>query len=153
MVISKKVKLSGQVKGLVSNLKGRNIEIEYDENTKFRGNFDMEGLPEVDETFITLDIKSLTSNKTELDSIQLPPYDSLHYLQTPDNFAQLGLIEYKGNFTGFINDFVSYGTIQTAIGKVRTDLSLKEDQNINDYRYTGGLALGGFHLGRILFHQ
>ncbi|MBX7053143.1 MAG: translocation/assembly module TamB domain-containing protein [Flavobacteriales bacterium] len=144
----KKVKLTGQVKGLVSNLKGRNIEIEYDENTRFKGNFDMEGLPEIDETFISLDIKSLTSNKTELDRIQLPPYDSLHYLQTPENFAYLGSIEYKGNFTGFINDFVSYGTIHTAIGKVRTDLSLKEDPSIRDYRYTGGLALEQFNLGK-----
>lgn len=144
----KKVKLSGQIKGRVSNLKGRNIEIVYDENTRFRGNFDMEGLPEIDETFISLDIKSLTSNKKELDQIQLPPYDSLHYLHTPENFAYLGNIEYKGNFTGFINDFVSYGTINTSIGKVRTDLSLKEDPSIKDYRFTGGLALEQFNLGK-----
>lgn len=145
---NKVIDLTGNIRGTVANLKGRNIQIVLDENSSFRGNFDTEGLPKMDETFITLDIKSLTTNKTELDRIQLPPYDSLHYLTTPDNFTQLGQITYKGNFTGFINDFVSYGTISTAIGLVSTDLSLKEDSSINDYRFKGNLALKNFHLGK-----
>ena len=95
-----------------------------------------------------MDIKSLTTNKTELDRIQLPPYDSLHYVKTPTNFAQLGQITYKGNFTGFINDFVSFGTIQTAIGNVSTDISLKEIPAMDDYNYTGALGLNNFDLGK-----
>ncbi len=144
----KVIDLTGNIRGTVANLKGRNINITLDENTSFHGNFDMEGLPEINETFITLDIKSLSTNKKELDKIQLPPYDSLHYLTTPENFAELGQITYKGNFTGFINDFVSYGKITTAIGSISTDLSLKEDPAIKDYRYTGNLALQNFHLGK-----
>ena len=145
---NKVVTLSGKMKGTVSNLKGRDINITLDENTHFRGNFDFEGLPEIDQTFISMDIKSLTTNKTELDRIQLPPYDSLHYVKTPTNFAQLGQITYKGNFTGFINDFVSFGTIQTAIGNVSTDISLKEIPEIDDYNYTGALGLSNFDLGK-----
>jgi hypothetical protein len=119
-----------------------------DENTHFIGNFDMEGLPEIDQTFISMDINELTSNKRELERIQLPPYDSLHYLKVPDNFAQLGQITYKGNFTGFINDFVSYGRITTAIGNINTDLSLKEIPSLNDYAYTGKLGTTNFDLGK-----
>lgn len=144
----KKVNLSGQFKGTVANLKGRNVHIHLDENTRFIGNFDMEGLPEIDQTFISMDIKELTSNKQELERIQLPPYDSLHYLKVPDNFAQLGQITYKGNFTGFINDFVSYGRITTAIGNINTDLSLKEVPSLNDYAYIGKLGTINFDLGK-----
>src|SRR5690606_21637946 len=106
------------------------------------------GLPEIDQTFISMDIKVLTSNKIELERIQLPPYDSIHYLQVPDNFAQLGQITYKRNFTGFINDFVSYGRIYTAIGSINTDLSLKENPKTNDYSYTGKLGTSNFDLGK-----
>jgi hypothetical protein len=147
------VTLSGHVRGTVANLKGRDIEISLNKNTRFRGNFEMEGLPEIDQTFITMDIKELTSNKHELDQIQLPPFDSLHYVKTPNNFSTLGQITYKGNFTGFISDFVSYGAISTAIGKVRTDISLKEDASINDYRYTGGLSMEQFDLGKFYSSQ
>jgi hypothetical protein len=142
------VTLSGNVRGTVASLKGRDIEISLNENTRFKGNFEMEGLPEIDQTFISLDIKELTSNKSELDQIQIPPFDTLKYLKTPNNFSTLGQMTYKGNFTGFINDFVSYGAISTAIGKVRTDISLKEDTIINDYRYNGGLSLERFDLGK-----
>ncbi len=145
------VSLKGNVRGTIANLKGRDLEISLNENTRFRGNIEMEGLPEIDQTFISMDIKELTSNKSELDQIQLPPFDSLHYLKTPNNFGALGQITYKGNFTGFINDLVSYGTITTAIGNVRTDISLKEDAAINDYLYTGGLTLVAFDLGK--FYQ
>jgi hypothetical protein len=143
-----KVTLNGNIRGTIANLKGRDIKISLNENTRFRGNFEMEGLPEIDQTFISMDIKELTSNKSDLDRIQLPPFDSLHYLETPNNFNKLGQITYQGNFTGFINDLVSYGTITTAIGKVRTDISLKEDATISDYRYTGGLSLEEFDLGK-----
>lgn len=145
---SKSVNISGKFRGKVANLKGRNVNITIDENTRFVGNFDMEGLPEIDQTFISMDIKELTSNKIELERIQLPPYDSIHYLKVPDNFAQLGQITYKGNFTGFINDFVSYGKINTAIGSINTDLSLKEDEKLGDYTYTGKLGTTNFDLGK-----
>ena len=144
----KVIEVSGRIKGTVSDLKGRKIDIRLDDHTSFRGNFDMEGLPEIDETFISMDIDELTTNKTELDRLQLPPYDSLHYLHTPANYAQLGQITYRGNFTGFINDFVSYGSITTAIGVLKTDLSLKEDTLIDDYRFTGKLGMVGFDLGK-----
>lgn len=147
------VTLSGNVRGTVASLKGRDIEISLNKNTRFKGNFEMEGLPEIDQTFISMDIKELTSNKRELDQIQIPPFDTLHYLKTPNNFGTLGQMTYKGNFTGFINDFVSYGTISTAIGNVRTDISLKEDTTINDYRYNGGLSLEGFNLGKFYDSQ
>jgi len=144
----KVVNLAGEFRGTVSNLKGRDVQIHLDENTRFIGNFDMEGLPEIDQTFIFLDIKELTSNKIELERIQLPPYDTLQYLKVPDNFAQLGQITYKGNFTGFINDFVSYGKIYTAIGTNNTDLSLKENPKTDDYSYTGKLGTTNFDLGK-----
>ncbi len=144
----KAVTISGQFRGTVSNLKGRNVHINLDENTRFSGNFDMEGLPEIDQTFISMDIKELTSNKQELERIQLPPYDTVQYLKVPDNFAQLGQITYKGNFTGFINDFVSYGKIYTAIGIINTDLSLKEDPKMDDYSYKGKLGTTNFDLGK-----
>lgn len=145
---NKRVNLSGNFKGTVANLKGKDVVITVDKNTRFSGNFEMEGLPDIDNTFITMNINELTSNKTELERIQLPPYTSTQYIQLPDNFEQLGQITYKGNFTGFINNFVSYGNIYTAIGSISTDLTLKKEVAIDDYSYYGQLGTENFNLGK-----
>ena len=144
----KSIRIDGQFKGTVANLRGKQIRIEFDEHTSFEGSFHMEGLPLIEETFIDLDIERLTTNQQELDRIQLPPFNTYHVLKTPSNIGVLGQINYSGNFTGFINDFVSRGKIETAIGNVITDITLKEDPRIKDYIYSGNLVTNRFDLGR-----
>jgi hypothetical protein len=144
----KTIRVDGQFKGTVANLRGKQLRIEFDENTSFEGSFHMEGLPLIDETFIDLDIVRLTTNQTELDRIQIPPFNEFKILKTPSNIGILGQINYSGNFTGFINDFVSKGKIETAIGDVITDITIKEDPRINDYIYSGNLVTSQFNLGK-----
>ena len=139
--------IDGKVKGTVDNLKGRNLTLLFNETSRFVGNIDMEGLPYIDQTFINLDIDELTTNKRELEQIPLPPFDGRTFVQVPDNIGMLGQITYRGDFTGFLSDFVTYGTVQTAIGSIKTDISLKEDKTINDYRYSGSVHLQQFNLG------
>lgn len=151
--VNKKIILTGNVKGTVDALKGKKVEIQFDENSFFKGDFDMDGLPNIDETFISLDIKELTSNKTELERIPLPPFTSSRKLETPANFAVLGQMKYSGNFTGFINDFVSFGVLSTAIGSVSSDMSFREIPNQNDYEYSGNLGMAEFDLSKFYNDQ
>lgn len=146
--LNKRIEISGKVRGTVASLKGKDIRIDFDENSYFDGDFSMDGLPYINETFISLDINRLTSNKYELEQIPLPPFDTLQYLKTPENFATLGQINFSGNFTGFINDFVAYGNLSTEIGEVSSDISLRFDSIANDYFYKGNLATTAFNLGQ-----
>jgi len=79
------VMITGQVSGTVAALKGRKLELQFNENSRFKGNFEMEGLPEIDQTFINLDIDELTTNKQELEKIPLPPFDGKTFVQLPNN--------------------------------------------------------------------
>jgi hypothetical protein len=117
------VVINGTVKGTVANLKARNLELEFNDHSRFKGNIDMEGLPDIDQTYIQLDIDELTTNKEELEEIPLPPFDGSTFVELPDNIAYLGQITYSGDFTGFISDFVTYGNVTTAIGNVRADIT------------------------------
>lgn len=142
------IAISGKVSGTVERLKGKNLRIDFDENTYFRGDFDMDGLPNIDETFISLNIRELTSNKRELEKLQVPPFKDRIFLETPDNFSILGQMYFDGNFTGFINDFVAFGALHTAIGNVEGDVSFKEEASINDYVYQGNVKTDEFDLGK-----
>lgn len=146
--INKEIYISGNIKGKVSKLRGKNIEIKFDRNSYFRGDFSMDGLPNMDQTFIDLDIDDLTTNKKELERLPIPPFDSGEKLQLQDNISALGQVHFKGKFTGFLNDFVAYGSFDTEIGTITSDLALRKDSELNDYVYSGSLGSKSFDLGK-----
>lgn len=148
--IQKSVVVSGKFKGKVSNLKGKDIYLKFDTNSWFRGGFHMDGLPEIDETFITCDVTELISNKAELERIPLPPFAEGKTLDVPENLSTLGSMRFTGNFTGFINDFVAFGNLNTDIGSIQSDIALKEDPKLGDYIYVGTFGADRFDLGKFV---
>lgn len=148
--LDKTIDMSGHVKGKIAQLKGKDIYVKWDTHSFFRGDISLDGLPEIDQTFIELDVQELSSNKLEIDRLPLPPFDSIpqRFVHSPPNFAPLGQISFSGNFTGFINDFVAYGMLRTALGNLKSDIALREVQETGDYVYTGNLHPSAFHFGK-----
>ncbi len=144
--LNKIVELDGQVKGSVSRMRGKDITLKWDDNSSFEGDFRLEGLPDFEQTFITLDLKRFTTNKAELDRFPLPPFEDGITLQTPENFSKLGQIEFSGNFTGFIYEFVAYGRLDTRIGRINSDISIR--QVGSSFAYSGDLNTEHFDLGK-----
>ncbi|MFT5185585.1 MAG: hypothetical protein ACI84C_002733, partial [Flavobacteriales bacterium] len=146
--IDKKILIDGRITGRVSNLRSSDIYLEFDDNTSFRGDFSLYGLPDIETTFITLDVKELTSNKAELERIPAPPFEKGTYIKTPEAFERLGQMSFSGNYTGFINDFTAFGTLETAIGSVTSDITLSADDDT--YAYKGKLNMDHFDLATFL---
>lgn len=144
------LRLSGRVYGSISSLNARNLEIEYGNATKLVGNVDIDGLPDIRESFIFLDLKSLITNYQDLKGVPKPPFKDGKSLKIPRNLANLGQMNFKGAFTGFLNDFVAYGSINTAIGSLKTDISLKQNDTSGDLAYSGALESFGFNIGRFV---
>lgn len=142
--IEEKLIIDGKVRGTVSDLKGRKLNLRFGEITTFQGSIDFLGLPNIDETFINVHIKELETKKSDLDQIPLPPFNKGDRLKTPDNFATLGRIRFKGDFTGFINDFVAYGKLGTAIGSIESDIKLQAIED--DFEYQGKISTNDFNL-------
>ena len=142
--VNESLKIHGLVMGTVSSLKARQFRLGYRENTYFEGNITMDGLPDISETFIHLNVRDFKTNYQDLIAFRLP-----HGVNAgiPEIVNNLGNIRIKGYFTGFINDFVSAATFRTGTGTVKTDLSLKsgKDQHI---QYNGHLTLSEWQLGK-----
>lgn len=149
--LKEQVDISGRVYGTISSLNARDLEISYGSATQLFGNLDMDGLPDIKETFIFLDLKRLQTNYQDIKAIQKSSLIKGNDVKIPRNLANLGLIDFKGAFTGFLSDFVAYGKFNTAIGSIRTDISLKQNGGPNgDLAYSGALESYGFDLGRFL---
>lgn len=138
--------VSGEFSGSIDNLKGKNVELSYGEQTFFKTNFDIMGLPDINETFVFLDINELQTHTSEINSI-LNAFPDINGTQLPLLASRLGKIKYKGNFTGYLNDIVAFGTFQTNLGMIQTDLGVKNTDRLN---YSGSLRTIGFNIGEML---
>lgn len=141
--IKSKINLSGKIRGKIKNLKGRNLAIALGEKTLFKGKVDFAGLPDLENTLINLKVEKAQFSRRDLQKI-IPD------LNIPLEVSDLGLISFTGRFDGFLKDFVAYGNFNTALGKIKSDLNLKLNQELP--KYTGFIALQNFNLGKII-HQ
>ena len=142
-----RIKVMGKIKGYVNNFKARQFKFAVGNNTQFRGNIQMNGLPDIAETFIHLSISSFATTADDISNFKLPTKNP--NMDFPEFLKKLGTTNITGKFTGFINDFVSDAKFKTGIGDITTNLALvdKDDRNLS---YVGSLKMDKFNAG-ILF--
>lgn len=140
----KRISLSGTIKGPVAALIGKGLDIGAGTNTYFLGDATLTGLPEIHSTYI--DVKADEFKTVYSDAIDIIP--AIKRLNNPD-LSKLGYVIFSGNFAGFINDFVTYGTLQTGLGPVKADVNMKLQQASYPV-YSGTVSSTGFNLGPLL---
>ncbi|MEO8771146.1 MAG: translocation/assembly module TamB domain-containing protein [Ferruginibacter sp.] len=134
---------NGKAKGTVDNISAKDLKIKSG-NTFVDGDISLRGLPNIKETFIDFKGNNLRSNYSDLVTI-IPSLKGI----TQPRLSKLGNIYFKGNFTGFINDFVTYGTIVSDLGTANTDINMK----IPDHGaalYSGKIKTDNFQLGQFM---
>jgi hypothetical protein len=140
----KKIRVSGQVKGSVDNLNSKNLIVNAGNDTYFEGNVSMQGLPDINKTYIDFEAEEFRT--TYKDAVGFIP--ALKQVTQP-RLDRLGYVKFKGNFTGFIKDFVTYGSIETALGTVVSDLNMKlPDRGVAGY--SGSIRSKSFNIGTLL---
>jgi hypothetical protein len=135
--------IKGTARGPIDNLVAKNIEIKSG-NSFVSGDIALRGLPDINNTFIDFKSNNLVTNYADLTSI-IPALKNV----TQPKLSRLGNITFKGNFTGFINDFVTYGTINTQLGTVIADVNMKLPAGKTPL-YSGKISSAGFNLGQFL---
>lgn len=140
----KNITIKGTVRGTVDDLFGKNLVIQAGKNTYLNGDISMTGLPDINQTFI--DFKANDFRTTYPDAVAFVP--AINRVTKP-NLRQLQYIRFTGSFTGFIRDFVTFGTIQTNLGFVKSDLNMKLPAG-QPPLYSGTVATDYFRLGEFL---
>ncbi len=136
------LELSGLLSGKVTRFVFRNMNLAMG-NTRIAGRLSMDGMPNINETFIDLKIREGIIRQSDI-----------HFLM-PENIFRLvkplGNTKIQAEFTGFINDFVSKGSLATSLGKIKTDVNLKINEKATEQStFSGNLALDNFQLGSYL---
>lgn len=140
--------LNGKVKGTISDLRAKNLLITSGTQTRIATSFHLSGLPDIEKTMMIVDFKELSTSKADIEQFKYTKTNS-PILELPSELDELKKITYKGNFTGFINNFVAFGSISTAIGKLSLDLSIKPDTTQNT-EFNGNVSTTNLDLGKLL---
>jgi hypothetical protein len=143
---NQKIKVGGQLKGPLSNIKGKQFELGWGSTSSLSGDFNIRGLPNINETFLYLNINNLLTTTKDITSLQLPGNLTLN---PPEFFNNIEYLTYKGNFTGFFNDFVAYGKLSTNIGIISTDMMFTPD-SLNSITFSGKITTTDLLIGSLL---
>lgn len=141
---NKKITIKGRARGTVDELKAEQLIVKAGNNTLLNGDISLSGLPDINETFI--DFKANEFKTTYADAVTIVP--QLRRIQNP-RLSKIQYLHFTGSFTGFIRDFVTFGTIRTNLGTVTSDLNMKLPKG-KEPVYSGNLSSDHFRLGDFL---
>lgn len=141
---NRKMKLSARVRGTVSDLRLEDLHIQAGGSTSLDGDLSLVGLPDINLTFI--DFKANNFKTTYSDALTFVP--ALRKITQPA-ISKLQYVNFVGSFTGFIRDFVTYGTIKTKLGTIKSDLNMKLPPGSAPV-YSGTISTSNFQIGAFL---
>lgn len=142
------LEISGRVYGTLADLKAKDLSVSYGDHTNINCDFYMNGLPVIENTFVHLDLKESTTHFKDLSRFKMPELVKREHIEFPQVLYDAGVVEYQGSFTGFIGDFVAYGTVKSNFGKLSTDLAFKpsgtDEIGIDGHLQTVDFSIGEF---------
>ena len=148
LVMDNLLRIGGEVKGTVNNLRVKDFRFTYGKSTRFNGDVRLYGLPDVRETYIHTSIDEFTLSKTDFEHFAMP--GAYRYVPLPAELSAFGKMKIKGAFTGFFNDFVSTANFESDLGLISTDLSLRQNEEQTDVVYQGTIYARRFDIGKFL---
>jgi len=143
------LELSGHVYGTLADLKGKDLTVNYGDYTNINCDFYMNGLPVIENTFVHFDLKESTTNFKDISKFNLPESFKRKHIEFPQILYNAGVVEYEGSFTGFVSDFVAYGTVKSNFGELNTDIAFKPS-GTDELGIDGHLKAVDFRIGNLV---
>lgn len=141
-IIDTPLLLSGNLRGRINNFELKNMLLTKG-RSKLQGKVSMEGLPNIEETFIQADLNN--------SSVQFTDLAFALNATVIEKLSPLGSTKLSGQFLGYINDFVADGSFNTELGLLQSDINLKINQAQPERStYSGNLSTKNFQLGNYL---
>lgn len=129
------VHITTRLKGTLSDLNVPYLDVSLSSGTRLAGNAQFIGLPDMENTFVDLNVSSGILKSKDITRLL-------------GRYSFRDDIKIKGNFLGFIKDFVASAKFDTPHGNVVTDINFKIPDRLQEAQYSGQLTLEGFDLGR-----
>lgn len=136
------INFSGKIKGTINNLDGKQLSLSTESATQFKGDLNMTGLPDIENTVFKANIEELITQAGDLRAFSSTGLPAL--------LDSLGLIQFKGNFEGTTHKFAITGESRSTAGGMNTDLEIDFEKDYKNAAYDGIVEIHEFDLAKIL---
>ena len=134
--------LNGNFDGRISKFKFTRMRVDIG-NSHVIGSLDMDGLPNINETFMVVNLRNSVVDTRDL--------TFLFNQNTMRRMRPLGELTMDGQFLGYPTDFVANGNFASSLGGIRSDINFKvNEKDIDKSVYSGNLSLDKFDIGTYL---
>ncbi len=134
--------LHGIFNGRVNKFKFEKMKIDIG-NSHLAGSIDMDGLPNINETFMNVNLRNSLVTPSDL--------AFLFNDNTMERITPFGRFVMDGQFLGYPTDFVAKGKFSSSLGVIKSDINFKvNEKDIDKSEYSGNLSLTAFQLGKYL---
>jgi hypothetical protein len=138
--IQDRIFLSGEIKGTVSKLSSDQLLIRFGLRSALFGKFQIEGLPNVDDTFFQMSLMNSLLNSSDL-----APYISKEAQREINKFRD---IRFDTDFSGYLHFFTANGNFRTGIGSIVGRFNFRSD--LEEPTYAGRVDLIDLDIGILL---
>ena len=143
------VQLSGRIYGSLSDLKGKNVLLKTGKETEAVVDFYINGITDIETMYLFLDLKQFKTTFSDISNYKLPLQLTSEKIHFPESFYDAGTLSFNGNFSGFLSDFVTFGTLESEMGILTTDLLVIPEEQ-GTVRYSGNISTTDFNIGHLL---
>ena len=143
------VNLNAHINGPVANFRSNDFALTALDRTVMKGRFSISGLPDIGTTMLFADLKSLRTCSSDVRTVLSGISEELGNTELIRKFDDL---HFKGTFTGFFNDFVSYGDLSSNLGHLSMDVQFdgRELKGRRGVGIEGKLDATDFNVGALL---
>ena len=147
--MSESIDLSGRLYGNLNDIKGKDLTLKTGEKTNASFDFYVNGIADIETMYLFLDLKKLETTMKDISNFKIISKGKEYQFQFPESIYNTGLLSYTGNFSGFLSDFVTFGTLKSRMGVIKTDVSVIPKKD-GIYSYRGKITTTNFDLGNLL---
>lgn len=140
------VGLRGIVFGTIADLRVPYMDITTGQHTHISMSGSVTGLPEIDRTFIDVDIHNVVTNYDDLAALSWSDDVKVDF---PKLIAKLGNIDATAGLHGTVKDFTGDLSAQTDAGSLQASVEMLYDEALQSYKYTASANSPSFQLAQI----
>ncbi|HXD79132.1 MAG TPA: translocation/assembly module TamB domain-containing protein [Puia sp.] len=143
----KHIRMTGELQGTVSDLRGRHVLLAAGTGTSLNGDIQLKGLPNIHKTQISFRANDFRTTYDDMAGL----FPSLKNVRQP-RIDEIKYLRFKGEFNGTIHQFVTKGVFRSNLGSLTADFNM----DIPAYGtsvYTGVISTDSFQLGRFLDNE
>lgn len=143
------VSLQGHISGTADNLTVSDLEIDHGDKMHLLTNIEVKDLRHKDKMYVLGSIDEFMINSNEVEGF-INNF-SEKKIVLPKQLTHLGAISFEGDISGYLNQLTAFGSLETALGIVKTDVlfGFNPRQGISSY-VQGKVYTSEFEIGKLL---